>query len=48
VSDVALMLIGAEDEPVDGVTLDAGATVPPDELLPHADTSMAAPQSAAP
>jgi hypothetical protein len=24
------------------------AALPPDELLPHADTSMAAPQSAAP
>jgi hypothetical protein len=48
VNDDAVMLIELEDEPVDGVVLVAGATLPPDELLPHAVTSMAAPQSAAP
>lgn len=45
-NDDAVMLI--DDEPVDGEVLVPGATLPPDELLPHAVTSMAAPQSAAP
>jgi hypothetical protein len=48
VNDDAVMLIDDDDEPVDGVELLPTAAFPPEELLPHADTSMAAPQSAAP
>jgi hypothetical protein len=47
VNDEAVMLID-DDEPVDGVVLLPGATLPPEELLPQADTSNVAPQSAAP
>ncbi|HVW79471.1 MAG TPA: hypothetical protein VHB69_00830 [Mycobacteriales bacterium] len=46
-NDEAVMLID-DDEPVDGVLLLPTAALPPDELLPHAETSIAAPQSAAP
>jgi hypothetical protein len=46
VKDDAVMLIEEEDEPVEGVVL--AVALPPDELLPHADISIAAPQSAAP